>query len=99
MKTSDKQATAESSWQPLVEVAIARGRRHYSENGEPLVTTLTVLERPAEVRIAEVRPSEARPTEVRPAELRHAEVRIAEVRPAELRPAEVRIAEVRTSAT
>jgi len=75
MKTSDKQATAESSWQPLVEVAIARGRRHYSENGEPLVTTLTVLERPAELRHAEVRIAEVRPAELRPAEVRIAEVR------------------------
>jgi predicted ATPase len=28
----------------LVEVAIAHGRRHYSESGEPLATTLAVLE-------------------------------------------------------
>src|SRR5215467_7603488 len=28
----------------LVETAIAHGRRHYSESGEPLATTLAVLE-------------------------------------------------------
>jgi hypothetical protein len=33
-----------SSWPALVEVAIAHGRRHYSESGEPLATTLAVLE-------------------------------------------------------
>jgi hypothetical protein len=41
--TSDKQATAELL-AALVEVAIAHGRRHYSESGEPLATTLAVLE-------------------------------------------------------
>ena len=30
----------------LVEVAIAHGRRYYSESGEPLATTLAVLECP-----------------------------------------------------
>jgi len=43
MKSSDKQATAELL-AALVEVAIARGCRHYSESGEPLATTLAVLE-------------------------------------------------------
>ena len=28
----------------LVEIAIAHGRRHYSKSGEPLATTLAVLE-------------------------------------------------------
>jgi len=41
--TSDKQATAELL-AALVEVAIAHGRRHYSGTGEPLATTLAVLE-------------------------------------------------------
>jgi hypothetical protein len=41
--TSDKQATAELLV-ALVEVAIAHGRRHYSGSGEPLATTLAVLE-------------------------------------------------------
>jgi len=39
----DKRATAELL-AALVEVAIAHGRRHYSERGEPLATTLAVLE-------------------------------------------------------
>jgi len=43
MKSSDKQATVELL-AALVEVAIAHGRRHYSESGEPLATTLAVLE-------------------------------------------------------
>ena len=43
MKSSDRQATAELL-AALVEAAIAHGRRHYSERGEPLVTTLAVLE-------------------------------------------------------
>jgi len=43
MKLSDKRATAELL-AALVEVAIAHGRRHYSESGEPLATTLAVLE-------------------------------------------------------
>ena len=38
-----KQATAELL-AALVEVAIAHGRRHCSESGEPLATTLAVLE-------------------------------------------------------
>ena len=37
--TSDKRATAELL-AALVEVAIAHGRRHYSESGEPLATRL-----------------------------------------------------------
>jgi hypothetical protein len=37
--TSDKRATAELL-AALVKVAIAYGRRHYSESGEPLATTL-----------------------------------------------------------
>ena len=41
--TSDKRATAELL-AALVEVAIAHGRRYYSESGEPLATTLAVLE-------------------------------------------------------
>ena len=41
--TSDKQATAELL-AALVEIAIAHGRRHYSESGEPLTTTLAALE-------------------------------------------------------
>jgi hypothetical protein len=43
MKSSDKRATAELL-AALVEVAIAHGRRHYSERGEPLATTRAVLE-------------------------------------------------------
>jgi hypothetical protein len=44
MKTTrDKRATAELL-AALVEAAIAHGRRHYSESGEPLATTLAVLE-------------------------------------------------------
>jgi len=43
MKSSDKQATAELL-AALVEVATAHGRRHYGESGEPLATTLAVLE-------------------------------------------------------
>jgi hypothetical protein len=43
MKSGDKRATAELL-AALVEVAIAHGRRHYSESGEPLATTLAVLE-------------------------------------------------------
>ena len=43
MKSSDKQATAELL-AALVEVAIAHGRRHYSQSGEPWATTLAVLE-------------------------------------------------------
>ena len=41
--TSDRRATAELL-AALVETAIAHGRRHYSESGEPLATTLAVLE-------------------------------------------------------
>ena len=43
MKSSDRRATAELL-AALVEVAIAHGRRHYSQSGEPLATTLAVLE-------------------------------------------------------
>jgi len=43
MKSCDKRATAELL-AALVEVAIAYGRRHYSASGEPLATTLVVLE-------------------------------------------------------
>jgi len=43
MRSSDKRATAELLT-ALVEVAIAHGRRHYSERGEPLATTLAVFE-------------------------------------------------------
>ena len=43
MKSGDKQAAAELLT-ALVEVAIAHGRRHYSGSGEPLATTLAVLE-------------------------------------------------------
>jgi hypothetical protein len=39
--TSDRQATAELL-AALVEVALAHGRRHYSESGEPLATTLVL---------------------------------------------------------
>ena len=42
MKLSDKRATAELLV-ALVEVAIAHGRRHYRQSGEPLATTLAVL--------------------------------------------------------
>jgi hypothetical protein len=41
--TSDKRATAELL-AALVEVAIAHGRRDYSESGKPLATALAVLE-------------------------------------------------------
>jgi hypothetical protein len=41
--TSDKRATAELL-AALVEVAIVHGRRYYSQSGEPLATTLAVLE-------------------------------------------------------
>ena len=40
---SPQQATAELL-AALVEVAIAHGRRHFSASGEPLATTLAVLE-------------------------------------------------------
>ena len=43
MKSNDRRATAELL-AALVEVAIAHGRRHYSGSGEPLTTTLEVLE-------------------------------------------------------
>jgi hypothetical protein len=43
IRSSDKQATAELL-AALVEVAIVHGRRHYSGSGEPLATTLAVLE-------------------------------------------------------
>ena len=43
MSSSDKRATAELL-AALVEVAIAHGRRHFSASGEPLATTLAVLE-------------------------------------------------------
>jgi len=43
MKSSDKRATAELL-AALVEIAIAHGRRHFSGSGEPLATTLAVLE-------------------------------------------------------
>ena len=42
-RSSDKRATAELLT-ALVEIAIAHGRRHYSGSGEPLATTLAVLE-------------------------------------------------------
>jgi hypothetical protein len=41
--TNDRRATAELL-AALVEVAIAHGRRHFSASGEPLATTLAVLE-------------------------------------------------------
>jgi len=40
---SPQRATAELL-AALVEAAIAHGRRHYSESGEPLATTLAMLE-------------------------------------------------------
>ena len=43
MKSSDRRATAELL-AALVEVAIVHGRRHYSEGGELLASTLAVLE-------------------------------------------------------
>jgi hypothetical protein len=43
IRSNDKQATAELL-AALVEIAIAHGRRHYSGSGEPLATTLAVLE-------------------------------------------------------
>ena len=43
MRSDDKRATAELLV-ALVEVAIAHGRRHYSQSGEPLATTFAVLE-------------------------------------------------------
>jgi hypothetical protein len=32
------------AWREISSAAIAHGRRHYSESGEPLATTLAVLE-------------------------------------------------------
>ena len=43
MKANDRRATAELLI-ALVEVAIVRGCRHYSERGELLATTRAVLE-------------------------------------------------------
>jgi hypothetical protein len=43
MKSSDRQTTAELLT-TIIESAIARGCRHYSEGGELLTTTLAVLE-------------------------------------------------------
>jgi predicted ATPase len=43
IESSNRRATAELL-AALVEVAIAHGRRHYSASGEPLATTLAVLE-------------------------------------------------------
>jgi hypothetical protein len=43
MKSSDRQATAELLI-AIIEAAIARGCRHYSEGGELLVTTNAVIE-------------------------------------------------------
>jgi hypothetical protein len=43
MKSDDRLATAELLI-ATVEAAIARGCKHYSENGELLATTLAVLE-------------------------------------------------------
>lgn len=43
MTINDRRATAEFL-AALVEIAIAHGRRHYSKSGEPLATTLAVLE-------------------------------------------------------
>jgi hypothetical protein len=43
MKSSDRWETAELLI-AIIEAAIAHGRRHYSESGEPLATTLAVLE-------------------------------------------------------
>jgi hypothetical protein len=43
LKPNDRPATAELL-AALVEIAIAHGRRHYSESGEPLMTMLAVLE-------------------------------------------------------
>jgi hypothetical protein len=43
MKTSDKRPTAELLI-AIVDAAIARGCRHYSESGELLATTVAVLE-------------------------------------------------------
>ena len=43
MKSSDRQATAELLI-AIIESAIARGCKHYSERGKLLATTLAVLE-------------------------------------------------------
>jgi hypothetical protein len=43
MRSSNRQATA-ALLIVTIEAAIAHGRRHYSESGEPLATTLAVLE-------------------------------------------------------
>jgi hypothetical protein len=43
MKSSDRQATA-ALLIATIEAAIVHGRRHYSEKGELLATTLAVLE-------------------------------------------------------
>jgi hypothetical protein len=43
MKSSDRRATA-ALLIVTIEVAIARGRRHYNESGELLATTRAVLE-------------------------------------------------------
>jgi len=43
MKSSDRQAAAELLI-AIIEAAIARGSRHYTEGGELLATTLAVFE-------------------------------------------------------
>jgi hypothetical protein len=68
---SPERATAELL-AALVEVAIAHGRRHYSQSGEPLATTLAVLkclqregfvavEAPARRRLAPAPPARTTP--------------------------------------
>ena len=44
MKSSDRRATAEFLIATIIEAAITRGCRHYSEKGALLATTLAVLE-------------------------------------------------------
>ena len=44
MKSSDRRATAEFLIATIIEAAITRGCRHYSEKGELLATTLAVFE-------------------------------------------------------
>jgi hypothetical protein len=44
MRRSPKRKPRRKQLIASVEAAIAHGRRHYSESGEPLATTLAVLE-------------------------------------------------------
>jgi|SRR5262245_44083845 len=72
VKSSDKRATAELL-AALVEVAIAHGRRHYSGSGEPLATTLAVIEclqREGFVTVEAPAPAAGRPPKPCPADAR-----------------------------